>query len=79
MKESAQGNCDLWEGQQPFQPDPNGVRDCTTTLRWLLIGAAEILVNGDVADLMHVQLQLEVFRSVPVGLLCVVLLQYADY
>ena len=36
---SAQGNWDHWEGQQPFQPNPNRVGDCTTTLRRLLIGS----------------------------------------
>ena len=43
----------------------------------------KILVNGYVADLtadlMLVQMPLEVFRWVFVGLLCVVLLQCADY
>ena len=38
MKGSARGNWDLREGQQPFRPNPNGVRDRTTTLRRLLIG-----------------------------------------
>ena len=32
MKWSAPGNCDPRESQQPFQPNPNGVRDRTTTL-----------------------------------------------
>ena len=36
---SAQGNWDLQEGQQPFRPNPNGVGDCTTTLKRLFIGA----------------------------------------
>ena len=31
-EEGAQDNWDPWEGQQPFQPYPNGVRDRTTTL-----------------------------------------------
>ena len=39
MKGSARGNCDFREGQQSFRPNPNGVGDRTTTLRWLLIGA----------------------------------------
>ena len=39
MKESARGNWDPREGQQPFQPNSNGVGDRTTTLRRLLIGA----------------------------------------
>ena len=39
MKGSARGNWDLQEGQQSFQPNPNGVGDRTTTLRRLLIGA----------------------------------------
>ena len=38
-KESAQGNCDPPEGQQPFRPNQNGVGDRTTTLRRLLISA----------------------------------------
>ena len=41
MKGSAQGNLDPREGQQPFQPNPNGAGDRTTTLRRLLVGAAE--------------------------------------
>ena len=40
MKGSARGNWDSREVQQPFQPNPNGVGDRTTTLRRLLIGAA---------------------------------------
>ena len=39
MKGSAWGNWDPREDQQPFRPNPNGVGDHTTTLRWLLIGA----------------------------------------
>ena len=39
MKGSARSNCDSREGQQSFRPNPNGVRDRTTTLRRLLIGA----------------------------------------
>ena len=39
MKGSARGNWDPREVQQPFEPKPNGVGDCTTTLRRLLIGA----------------------------------------
>ena len=35
---SARGNWDPREGQQPFRPNPNGVGDCITTLRRLLIG-----------------------------------------
>ena len=42
IKESARGNWDPWEGQQPFRPNPNGVGDRTTTLRRLLIGAVEV-------------------------------------
>ena len=38
-KDSARGNCDPREGQQPFKHNPNGVGDRTTTLRWLLIRA----------------------------------------
>ena len=38
---SARGNWDPREGQQPFQPNPNGVGDRTTMLRWLLIGAVQ--------------------------------------
>ena len=38
---SARGNWDLWEGQQPFRPNPNGAGDRTTTLRRLLIGAVQ--------------------------------------
>ena len=40
-EESARGNWDLQEGQQPFEPNPNGVGDRTTTLRRLLIGAVQ--------------------------------------
>ena len=36
---SVRGNWDPWESQQPLWPNPNGVRDRTTTLRRLLIGA----------------------------------------
>ena len=39
MMESAQGNWDPREDQQPFRPNPNGIGDRTTTLRRLLIGA----------------------------------------
>ena len=39
MKESARGNWDPREVQQPFRPNPNGVGDRTITLRRLLIGA----------------------------------------
>ena len=37
MKGSGWGNWDPREGQQPFRPNPIGVRDRTTTLRQLLI------------------------------------------
>ena len=40
IKGSARGNWNPREGQQPFQSNPNGARDRTTTLRRLLIGAA---------------------------------------
>ena len=43
MKGSAWGKWDPQEGQQPFRPNPNGVGDCTTTLRWLLVGADALL------------------------------------
>ena len=33
------GNWDPRKGQQPFRPNPNGVGDCTATLKRLLIGA----------------------------------------
>ena len=39
MKESARGNWNPREGQQPFRPNPNGVGNRTNTLRRLLIGA----------------------------------------
>ena len=39
MGGSAQGNCDPREGQQPFRPNTNRVRDHTIKLRRLLIGA----------------------------------------
>ena len=39
---SAWGDEDPQKGPQPFRPNPNGVGDRTTTLRWLLIGAAPI-------------------------------------
>ena len=51
------GNWDPQEVQQPFRPSPNGVRDCTTTLRQLLIGAEFHqdsifpLISNSVADL----------------------------
>ena len=35
----ARNNSDPREGQQPFQPNPNGVGDRTTSLRRLLVGA----------------------------------------
>ena len=58
MKGSARGNWDPREGQQPFRPNPNGVGDCTTTLRLLLIGVvhrAFVLRNGIVVFiLLHV-------------------------
>ena len=41
MKGSARGNWDPRKGQQPFQPNPNGARNRTTTLRRLLIGAVD--------------------------------------
>ena len=44
MKGSALGNWDSREGQQPFRSNPNGVRDRTTTLRRLLIGAVAISI-----------------------------------
>ena len=45
MKESARGNWEPREGQQPFRPNPNGVGDRKTTLRQLLIGG-EIRSTG---------------------------------
>ena len=39
MKGITRGNWDPREGQLPFRPNPNGVRDRTTTLRWLFIDA----------------------------------------
>ena len=39
---SPQGNWDLQETQRPFPPNPNGVRNRTTTLRRLLSGADSI-------------------------------------
>ena len=39
--ESAWGKWDSGEGQQPFQPNKNGVEDGTTTLRRLLIGSVQ--------------------------------------
>ena len=44
MKESFRGNWNLWEGQQPFRPNPNGVGDRTTMLRRLLICAEQHLL-----------------------------------
>ena len=44
MKGSARGNWDPREGQQPFRPNPNEVGDRTTTLRRLLIGAAQAAI-----------------------------------
>ena len=45
-KESARGNLNPLEGQQPFRLNPNGVGDRTLTLRLLLIG--EDVVNFDI-------------------------------
>ena len=45
MKGSAQSNWDPREGQQPFRPNSNGVGDCTTTLRRLLIGPLRISLS----------------------------------
>ena len=39
ITDSARGNWDPREDQQPFRPNPNGVGDHTSTLRRLLIGA----------------------------------------
>ena len=47
QKGSARGNWDLWESQQPFRPNPNGVGDRTTTLRRRLIGAEVFEVGGE--------------------------------
>ena len=44
IKGRARGNWDPREVQQPFRPNPNGVRDRTTTLRRLLIGAIRYLL-----------------------------------
>ena len=44
MKGSARGICDFSECQQPFRLNPNGFGDRTTTLRWLLIGAEQLLL-----------------------------------
>ena len=38
-KGSAWGSWDPQEGQQLFRSNPNGVRDRTTMLRWMLVGA----------------------------------------
>ena len=43
MKESARGNWDPQEGQQPFRPNPNGIVDRTTTMRRLLSGDYEVI------------------------------------
>ena len=45
MKGSARDNWDPREGQQLFQPNPNGVGHRTTTLRRLLIGADHHISN----------------------------------
>ena len=37
------------KGQQLFRPDPNGVENSNTTLRWLLIGAD----NSEFVGLVH--------------------------
>ena len=42
-EESARVNWNPKEGQQPFRPNSNGVGDCTTTWRRLLIGAVKAL------------------------------------
>ena len=44
MKKSAWGNWNPREVQQPFRPNPNGVGDRTTMVRWLLIGAGDISI-----------------------------------
>ena len=38
---STPGNGHPREGRKPFRPNPNGVRNCTTTLWRLLIGAVQ--------------------------------------
>ena len=40
-KRSALGNWDPGEGQQPLRPNPNGIGNRTTTLKQLLIVAAQ--------------------------------------
>ena len=44
---SARSNWYPREGQQPFQPNPNGVWACTITLRRLLIGADHFVQRFD--------------------------------
>ena len=44
IKGSARSNWDPRKGQQPFRPNPNEAGDCTTTLRRLLIGTAQVMV-----------------------------------
>ena len=44
VKESARGNWDPREVQQPFRSNPNGFGDRTTTLRRLLTGAVILIV-----------------------------------
>ena len=41
-KGSVWGNWNPWESQQLFRPNPNGVGECTTTLRRLLIDAVRL-------------------------------------
>ena len=38
---STWGNWDPHESQQPIRPNPSEVGDCTTMLRWMLIGAED--------------------------------------
>ena len=47
---SAQNNWDSRKGQQRFRSNSNGVGDCTTTLRRLLIGAIQHKFAPPVSD-----------------------------
>ena len=50
---SVRGHWDPREGQQPFQPNPNGVGNRTTTLRRLLIGAVQFC--SLYIDILHIR------------------------
>ena len=76
MKESALGNWDPRESQQPFRPNPNGVGYRTTTLRRLLIGAGQ---TATVLLLLFFLSNFDVIRYFNNRLLIVVCSVYLDF